>query len=43
MEVTEHEPKKEIKEEHVQEETNEEPLEEPAFLDDAKLYHVRGH
>jgi|SaaInlStandDraft_1057018.scaffolds.fasta_scaffold881597_1 hypothetical protein len=44
MEVTEHEPKKEVKEEHVQEETNEEPSEEkPVFLDDAKLYHVRGH
>ena len=43
MEVTEHEPKKEVKEEHVQEETNEEPSVEPAFLNDAKLYHVRGH
>ena len=44
MEVTEHEPKKEVKEEHVHEETNEESTEEkPVFADDAKLYHVRGH
>ena len=43
MEVTEQEPKKEVKEEHVQEETNEEPSVEPTFLNDAKLYHVRGH